>query len=71
MLKPHNILPRKIGFFISSTGKIENVQEFKVKLFEWLFIDDSHIRIIWLHVIVFTEILCIFEMMSVCLIIIH
>ena len=29
-----NILPTGISFFISSAGKIENVQEFSVKLFE-------------------------------------
>ena len=45
----------KISFFISSAGKMENVQEFNVKLFEQLFTDDNHIKIVWLHVIVFTE----------------
>ena len=34
MLKRLNILPTRTSFFISSAGKIENVQEFKVKLFE-------------------------------------
>ena len=29
-----NILPKGTSFFISSAGKIENVQEFSVKLFE-------------------------------------
>ena len=32
MSKRHNILPTRTGFFISSAGKIESVQEFKVKL---------------------------------------
>ena len=43
MSKRHNILPTRTSFFISSAGKIENLQEFKVKLFESLFTDDSHI----------------------------
>ena len=34
MLKRHNILPTRTSFFISSAGKIESVQEFKIKLFE-------------------------------------
>ena len=34
MLKRHNILPTRTSFFISSPGKIESVQEFKIKLFE-------------------------------------
>ena len=34
MSKRHNILPTRTGFFISSAGKIESVQELKVKLFE-------------------------------------
>ena len=56
MLKCHSILPTRTSFFISIAGKIENVQEFKMKLFESLFIaDDSHINIVWLHIIVFSE----------------
>ena len=50
-----NILPTRSSFFISIAGKIENVHEFKVKLFEQLFTDDSHIKIVWLNVVVFTE----------------
>ena len=34
MLKRHNILPTRTSFFILSAGKIESVQEFKIKLFE-------------------------------------
>ena len=30
----HNILPTRTSFFISSAGKIESVQEFKIKLFK-------------------------------------
>ena len=35
--KRHNILPTRASFFISSAGKIESVQEFKIKIFEQLF----------------------------------
>ena len=34
MSKRHNILPTRTRFFISSAGKIESLQEFKIKLFE-------------------------------------
>ena len=34
MLKRHNILPTRTSFFISSAGKTESVQEFKIKFFE-------------------------------------
>ena len=34
MSKRHNNLPKRTGFFVSSVGKIEIVQEFKVKLFK-------------------------------------
>ena len=32
--KHHNILPTRTSFFISNAGKIEGVQEFKIKHFE-------------------------------------
>ena len=38
MLKRHSILPTRTSFFILSAGKIEIVQEFKIKLFEQLFL---------------------------------
>ena len=34
MSKRHNILPTRTIFFILSAGKIEKMQEFKMKLFE-------------------------------------
>ena len=37
MSKRHNILLTRTRFFISSAGKIESLQEFKIKLFEWRF----------------------------------
>ena len=53
--KRHNILPTRTSFFISSAGKLKSVQEFKLKLFEWLLTDDNHLNIVWLHVAVSTE----------------
>ena len=37
MSKRHDILPTRTSFFISSAGKIENVEEFKIIFFEKLF----------------------------------
>ena len=37
MLKRHNILPAGTPL-IPGAGKIENVQEFKIKLFKYLFL---------------------------------
>ena len=34
ILKRHNLLLTITSFFISSAGKIESVQKFKIKLFE-------------------------------------
>ena len=34
MSKRHSILPTRIGFFNLSAGKIESVQEFKIKVSE-------------------------------------
>ena len=34
MSKRHNISPTRSSFYISSAGKIDSVQEFKIKLFE-------------------------------------
>ena len=36
MLKRHNILPARTNFFVSSAEKVESVQEFKIKLFEYV-----------------------------------
>ena len=57
MLKRHNILPTRTSFFISSVGKIESVQEFKIKLFKssYFIADDSHIKIEWLDIVVLSE----------------
>ena len=55
MLKRHNILPTRTSFFISSAGKIERVQELKNKFFNCFIADDSHVKVVWLHVVVFSE----------------
>ena len=52
----HNILPTRTSFFISRAGKIESVQEFKINFSSSCFIaDDSHIKNVWLHIVVFSE----------------
>ena len=55
MSKRHNILPTRTSFSISSAGKIEIVQEFKIKLSSYFIADDSHIKIVWLHIVVFCK----------------
>ena len=56
MSKRHNILPTRTSSFVSSAGKIESMQEFKIKLFDsCLIADDSHVKIVWLQVVVFSE----------------
>ena len=56
MPKRHNILPTRSSFFISSVGKIESVQEFKINFSSSFFIvDDSHVKTVWLHVLIFSE----------------
>ena len=57
MSKHDNTLPTKTSFFISSARKIESPQEFKINLFasSCFTADDSYIKIIWLHVVVFSE----------------
>ena len=53
----HNILSTRTNFFLSSSGKIESVQEFKIKLFSssCFIADNSHVKIVWLHVAVFSK----------------
>ena len=56
MSKRHNILPTGTSFSISSAGKIESVQEFKTKLNfsnNCFIANDSHVKVVWLHVVVF------------------
>ena len=50
MSKRHNILRTR-------TRSLFQVQEIKVKLFSssCFIADDSHAKIVWLHVVVFTE----------------
>ena len=68
MSKRHNILPTRTSFFISSAGKIKIVQKFEIQLLSSCFIaDDSNVKVVWLHVVVFSAnmIFCIFEVMSI------
>ena len=57
MYKRHSTLPTRTSFFISSAGEVESVQEFKMKFFEYscFAADDSHVKIIWLYLVVLTE----------------
>ena len=48
MSKRHNLLPTRTSSFISSAG-IQS-ETFRVAI-----IDESHIKIEWVHVVVFTE----------------
>ena len=56
MLKRRNILPARTRFFNSIAGKIESVRSSKLNFSSSSFIaDDSHVKIAWLHVVVFSE----------------
>ena len=57
MLMPHNTIPTRTSFFVSSAGKVESLQVFKIKLFgcSYFIAYDSHVKIVWLHVVVFSE----------------
>ena len=55
-MKRHNILPTRTSLIFSTSGKSENVQEFKVKPSSSCIItDDIHVKIVWLHIVVFTK----------------
>ena len=53
MSKCHNILPTITSSFISSAGMTERVNEFRMKLFAWLFL--CRWQSCMLHVAVFTK----------------
>ena len=56
MSKRENILPTRGNFFISSTGKLKACRSSKLNFSSSCFIaDDSHVKIVWLHVVVFSE----------------
>ena len=56
MSKCCNILPTRSSFFISSARKLERVKELKKNFSSCCFIaGDSRVKIVWLHVAVFTE----------------
>ena len=56
MSKHHNKLPTKISFFIWTSGKIEGMQDSKLNFSSSCFnADDSHVKIVWLHAVTFSE----------------
>ena len=56
MSKRENISPTRGNFFISSTGKLKAYRSSKLNFSSSCFIaDDSHVKIVWLHVVVFSE----------------
>ena len=69
MSKRHNVLPTRTSFFISSAGKLKACRNSKLNFSSSCFIaNDSHVKVVWLHVVVFSEYdLCIFEIMFICL----
>ena len=60
MSKRHNILPTRTNFIISNAGKIESVQEFKIKFSSSCFTGWQPL----LHIVVFKK-HEIFEMLSI------
>ena len=42
------------------------MEEFKEKLLEQLFTDDSHVENVWLYVVFTEHDLCIFETLAIC-----
>ena len=56
MSKCHYILLTKTSFFISSAEKTESVLEFQIEVSTSCFIkDDRHVKIVLLHVEVFSK----------------
>ena len=56
MSKRDNILPTRNSFFISSAGKLKACRISKLNFSSSCFTaDDSYVKIVWLHVVVFSE----------------
>ena len=54
--KRHNILPTRTTFFIPDAGKLKACGSSKLNFSSNCFIvDDSHVKIVWLHAVVFSE----------------
>ena len=53
MSKRHNILPARTNFFISSAKKIARGGggSLKLNFLSFLIADDSHVQIVWVHVV--------------------
>ena len=56
IIRRNNTLPTRTNFFISGAGKIESVLELK-KIFSGgcSIADDSHAKVVWLDVVVFSK----------------
>ena len=56
MSKRHNILPTRTSFFISSAEKLKACRDSKLTFLSSCFIvNDRHLKIVWLHEVVFRE----------------
>ena len=56
MSKRYNILPSLTNFFISSAEKLKGCRNSKLNFSSSCFIaNDSHVKIVWLHLVVFSE----------------
>ena len=56
MLKRHNILPTRTSFLFKVQEKLKACRNSKLNFSSSCFIvDDSHIKIVWLHIVVFSE----------------
>ena len=58
MLTRHNTLSTRTSFIIQGAGKLESVQKFKMKLLasSCFIADESLVKIVWLHVAVFSQV---------------
>ena len=56
MLKRHNKVPTRTSFFIQVQEKLKACRSSELNFSSSCFIaDDSHIKIAWLHIVVFSE----------------
>ena len=69
MSKCHNILLAKIASLFQLKEKLKAFRNSKLNFSSSFFIvKDSHVNIVWLHVVVFSDmIFCFFETMPICL----
>ena len=56
MLKRHNTLPTRTSFFIPSAGKSKARRSSKLNFSSSCLIGgNNHIKVVWLHIVVFSE----------------